>query len=339
VYDQGVIIMRRCLLSLFAVVCLLTLGAASVLAQEASPAATPAGGSPFADLGLPELDITVSHDGYAGIPDTLDAGRYLVTVTATQDTADFGGGGVAFVQPAGMSGQEFIDFLGQLQGPPDESGVGVAAATPIEGGIASPAAGSGEQGAPDFYYQSKLAGGSYSGPGQTTEVVLDLTPGEWVAWGDDPEAPYQPVAFTVTGEMPTNLTEPQADVTITLGEYVINVTEGELTAGSHIIRVDNVGAQPHFVFGAHAPEGITNADIEAILQADMSGTPAATEYNPETDFQDIFGTGTQSMGTSQWIYVPDIPAGPLVMLCFFPDQADGLPHALHGMYTIVEVGQ
>jgi hypothetical protein len=37
-------------------------------------------------LGLPALDITVSTTGYEGIPEALDAGRYLITVTPTDDT-------------------------------------------------------------------------------------------------------------------------------------------------------------------------------------------------------------------------------------------------------------
>ena len=45
------------------------------------------------------------------------------------------------------------------------------------------------------------------------------------------------------------------------------------------------------------------------------------------------------MGTSQWVYVPNMPAGPLLLICFFPDQADSMPHAYHGMYTVLEVGQ
>jgi hypothetical protein len=112
-----------------------------------------------------------------------------------------------------------------------------------------------------------------------------------------------------------------------------------LATGSQVVRVDNIGAQPHFIFGTLAPEGTTEDDIEAILQSDLTGTPPATDMNPETDLQDVFGTGTQSRGTSQWIYVPEMPAGPLLMICFVPDQGDGLPHAYHGMYTIVEVGE
>lgn len=325
--------MRRFLLSLFVALLMVPIGGGAVaFAQDASPVA----GSPFADLGLPALTITATATGYEGIPESLPAGRYLVTLMAGDDTGDNGGAGVSFVQPAGMSGQDFVDALTQLQGG------GTPAALPTEGSPAampsegSPAAG-GDEGPPAFFYESRIAGGSFSGPGQTTEVILDLTPGDWVAWGDDPSAPQQPVVFEATGEMPSDLPEPAADVTLTLAEYSITVSDGQFSTGPQVVRVDNVGAQPHFIFATHAPEGITDADVEAVLQADMTGTPAANGLDPETDFQDIFGTGTQSMGTTQWVYVPDVPAGPLVLLCFFPDLGDGMPHALHGMYAIVEV--
>jgi len=330
--------MRRFLISLAAALLLIPVGISSVaVAQDASPmSGSPVSGSPFADLGLPELTVTVTASGYEGIPASTPAGRYLVTLTAADDTGDMGGGGVSFVQPAGMSGQDFVDALTQMQGG------GTPAAMPAEGtpdtmaAEGSPAAGE-DQGAPAFFYQSKIAGGSYSGPGQSNQVVLDLTPGEWVAWGDDPEAPQQPVVFEATGEMPTDLPEPATDVTLTLAEYSITVSDGQFSAGPQVVRIDNVGAQPHFIFATHAPEGITDADVEAVLQADMTGTPAANGMNPETDFQDVFNTGTQSMGTTQWAYVPNVPAGPIVLLCFFPDLGDGMPHAYHGMYAIVEV--
>jgi hypothetical protein len=124
-----------------------------------------------------------------------------------------------------------------------------------------------------------------------------------------------------------------------MGEYVIEVTEGAITTGPQVLKIENIGAQPHFVFGTSGPEGMTAADIEAILQADMTGTPAATDIDPNTDFVDLFSTGTQSNGTAMWIAVEDVPAGPMALLCFFPDITDGLPHAYHGMFAVVEVAE
>ncbi|MDQ3656845.1 MAG: hypothetical protein M3457_17445 [Chloroflexota bacterium] len=331
--------MRR-LFSFAAFLLVLSLFSPVVSAQDATPEAA----SPFADLGLPTLDITVTAAGYEGIPDSIEAGRYLVTLNAAEDTGEFGGG-VAFVQPAGMTGDEFIAMLGELAGPPDESGVGAAAATPVEGGAASPEAEGGDMGGvPPFFFESVLAGGAYAPAGGSAQVVLDLPPGEWVAWGDDPASPQPPVAFEVTGEMPTDLVEPESSATLIMGEYVIEVTEGELTAEPQVVRIDNVGAQPHFIGWVQVPDGLTEAQLQVVLdeemQAETTGTPPVySDFNPEEDITDVTFTGTQSAGTSTWVMVEDAEAGTHVLICFFPDIADGLPHAYHGMYTIIEIAE
>ena len=136
--------MRR-LISVIAFLLIVSMMAPTATAQEATPGAA----SPFADLGLPTLDVTVTGTGYEGIPESIEAGRYLVTATAAEHAGEFGGG-VAFIQAAGMTGDEFITMLGEVSGPPDESGVGAAAATPIEGAVpeGSPAAEGGEMGGP-----------------------------------------------------------------------------------------------------------------------------------------------------------------------------------------------
>lgn len=310
-----------------------TVGACVLLAFGLAPAearqdATPMSG--LADLGLPELNITVTTTNYEGIPESLEAGRYLVSVTAGEGAEE--GGGVGFVQPVGMTPEE---FLSGLMAPDDISGV---EATPELSMDATPSEGGEEFGGapPPEYYQSVFAGGTYAPPGETRQIVLDLTPGEWIAWGDDPEAAQEAVIFEVTGEMPAELPEPESSATITMAEYSFTVTEGELIAGEQLIKIENVGAQPHFVIMAKGPVDMTQEDIGAILEADMTGTPAAVGIDPDTDLVDLFFTGTQSRGTATWVPV-NVEPGTYVLVCFFPDMGDGLPHAYKGMYSIVEV--
>jgi hypothetical protein len=173
--------------------------------------------------------------------------------------------------------------------------------------------------------------------------VVDLTPGEWIAWSDDFESPQEPVFFEVTGEMPAELPEPESSATITMGEYVIEVTEGELKAGQQVIRIDNIGAQPHFIGWFQLPAGTTEEQIQTILdeeqQAMMTGTPAVySDLNPEEDLMPVTFTATQSSNTSIWITV-DVQAGTHGLACFFPDIQDGMPHANHGMYTVIEISE
>jgi hypothetical protein len=235
------------------------------------------------------------------------------------------------------------EFLGMLAGPiPDASGgdsaspVADAGATPAEGGEAG--------GPPAALFEATFAGGTFAAPGQSAEIVLDLPPGEWIAWADDPEASQEPMIFEVTGEMPTDLAEPESSATLTMGEYVIKVTEGEITAGPQVLKIENIGAQPHFVFGSPGPDDLTEEQVEVALEEEMAaegtGTPPAySDFNPDEDlsFEGGFFSGTQSTGTTVWLPV-NFEAGTYAMACFFPDLGDGVPHAYKGMYTVIEVG-
>jgi hypothetical protein len=295
-------------------------------AQDATPA------SGLASLGLPTLDITVTANTFEGIAESIPAGRYLVTVSVAEENAE--GGGVGFIQPVGVSTDEFLAVISSSATPTEESSTAAESSPVAE---SSPAADSGEgEAPPPFIYQSKFAGGAYAGPGESAQVILDLTPGEWVVWGDNPEAPWTPVSFEATGEMPVDLAEPASTATLTIGEYIIEVSEGALTSGTQIIKVENIGAQPHFVSAGLTQKEITNEDLGALLMADMTGTPAPIDIDPDADFMPAFSTGTQSTGTSIWVEV-DLSPGYLALLCYFPDISDGMPHAYHGMHNVVEI--
>jgi hypothetical protein len=297
-------------------------------AQEATP------GDDLSALGLPSLDVHVTGTGFEGIPASLVAGRYHLHVTIAEELLEQGGGGVAFVQPAGMTGEEFLEAVNAFVA--GMSGEGEA--SPGADAPASPESGSG---IPSFFFQSTFPGGAYSMDGTPGEAIIDLGPGSWVAWADDPAAAQMPVVFEVTGEMPADLAEPSSSAVVTMGEYVIEVTEGELIAGPQIIRVDNIGAQPHFVEFLKGPDDMTVEQVQVALeeemQGEMSGTPVAySGLNPETDFEFVGLTGTQSRGTSQWAPL-DLEPGTYLVICFFPDMGDGAPHAYHGMFNVITI--
>lgn len=281
-------------------------------AQDATPT------SAFEGLDLPTLDITVTGTGYEGIPTEIDAGRYLIIATATEATAEFGGGNVSFVQPVGATAEEYL----QAVAPP-----------PAE---ATPSADGGEDAPPPFVYESTYAGGAFISPSQPVHMVIDLHPGEWIAWGGDATAPWSPVIFEATGEMPAELAEPVVSATITMDEHSFAVSDGEMVAGSQIVRIENTGAQMHHVSAGRIIDGIDRDDVLAVLQADMTGTPAVVDFNPEEDFQTVFFSGNQSGGSTMWLAV-DLQTGPHVMLCFVMDPETGLPHALLGMVEVIDV--
>jgi hypothetical protein len=274
-------------------------------------------------LGYPTLDVVITADGFSGIPETLAAGRYLLNATAEGLEE---GGAIAFLSPYGMSAEEFFAFLAGGAPPASPEASGSPAA---EGG------GEIEGPLPTFVYQSKFAGGVLAAPGLPGTAVIDLTEGEWIAWGDDPTSSQAPVVIRVTGEFPTDVEEPDADLMFTLVDFGIMI-DGNLVAGEHVLRIENLGAQPHFVDLEKVPEGTTNEELAALLGAIMTGgTPVAGGLT-EDDFQPVLFTPTQSIGTTTWTKA-SLDAGTYAAVCWFATAGIGDPHAVHGMHTIFDV--
>ncbi len=321
---------RSALVTVVAVVAMLLAMPVGVLAQEGTP--SPA---TFADtMGLPELRVRVTDTAYEGLPAETPAGRYLVTLEI--EAAE--GGALSFMQlPEGMG---VDDFVALLAGPPaasPEAPIG----TPVAE-VGPPAEGEGPEGPPEWYYQTKHAGGTGGFPGgRTVQVIVELTPGEWIAWGDDPESPQAPVALTVTGEegaTPAAGAEPAADATVTMFEYDFRL-EGAFATGPQVIKVANVGAQPHHMFVARTPGPITEEQIAQILELEARGaTPAPEAGLPDPDtFVPVAYMSTLSTGATASLPVTLEP-GHYVVVCFVPDIASGMPHAFEGMYEVITVG-
>ncbi|HWV24997.1 MAG TPA: hypothetical protein VNZ58_12470 [Thermomicrobiales bacterium] len=300
-----------------------------ILAQESAP-------GDLASLGLPELNLTVGPDSFDGLPEgDLPAGRYLLTATIA-DGLEYGSASI-IGSPPGMSSEDFLAALaGVGGGPPDAAPEG------------SPVAGEEDESfdmeVPLFLYMAPFPGG-VGGPGGTVaQGILDLPPGEWILWGDDPAVGQVPVIFNVTGEMPSDLPEPDADVTITFIDFAISV-DGNLTAGDHLAHIQNHGAQPHFVVIMKGPDTMTNDDIATLVQAMLAPEggegakmPELPElpFNPDTDLIPVFQTVQQSIATNLWMPL-SLDAGTYAGLCFFPTAGEGLPHAVHGMHTVFTV--
>lgn len=304
---------------------------AHTLRAAAMQASTPAAAPDLQSYGYPTLDVTVTSTGYEGIPAELSADRYLVTVTPS-DGIDYGAG-VGFVQPNDMSVEAFL--AATMGSSPEASPE--ASVAPVE---ASPATGGASANPLDALLAATFAGGAHSLAGEPMQVVLDLTPGQWIAWAFEPEAPQQPVSFTVTGNMPGDPAEPAASATLAMSEYDIAVSQGALTAGTQVIKVENIGAQPHFLDLYKGPDSFTEAQVETVLneqmQAEMTGTPPGySDLNPDEDFDEVFVTTTQSTGIANWFSI-DLESGTYMAICFFPGP-DGVPHAYHGMYSVIGV--
>jgi hypothetical protein len=297
---------------------LLALGASTTatVAQEATPTS-----ATFADtLGLPELAVTDNGEGLEGLPAETEAGRYLVTLTNNDD--DNPEGNISFIQLT--EGLTVDDF-----------GAAFVPATPVEGEEAPvPAL--------EALYDAYIAGGpSASAAGQSAQAIVDLLPGDYAVWNEDFENPVA-APLTVTGEMPADLPQPEADLTFrevkTEQGYDFELS-GEPTAGAATIEVVNDADQPHHVVFIKSPVELSEEQVMQLLMLDPeSGATPPPGLPSFEEFTFPHYVPVQSSGTTQW-HAVNLEPGYYVAVCFVEDPTkENIPHAFEGMIEIFTVG-
>ncbi len=313
--------MRSRIMALAATAALALFASAGALAQDATPVVE----SMFADLGLPELTITITDESVEIDQSEIEAGRYLVTLNNESANPEVFAG---FVQ---LPEDRTLDDLSYA----DE----VAAGTPI------PEEGPAEE---DFIwlYETYLAGGPSTVTEAARQVVVDLPAGDYGVWDEDPTSPVPATGLTVTGDPEARVEGPEPEAAVTIIEegeggvgYSFTV-EGEFTAGPQVVKVLNASDQPHFVEASQYPEPVTIDQVMATFMFDPSS--GATPSPDVLDFERVTFTGwagTQSIGTTQWV-VFDLQPGQVLIDCFIPDPlADFTPHAFQGMLQLFDVAE
>jgi hypothetical protein len=125
--------------------------------------------------------------------------------------------------------------------------------------------------------------------------------------------------LTVTPSPNANMTEPNADVTLTLNDYSFTLSK-PLVAGKQMIKVENAAAQPHEVVLVQLAPGKTIQDVGKWVM-DMKGPPPGKPIGGIPGFR----TGKNTF------FEADLQPGDYGMICFIPDAKDGKPHFAHGM--------
>lgn len=310
--------MRRFWFVLLGAVLLLSSVAPATLASQATPAAPEGASSLLADLGYPEIRVTsdgTNHD----FPTELEAGRYHV-VLDNQSNLEVD---LEFYQlPDGVTLDDLMAFFEE-------------------------ASQSQEIAVPEYFFDMVLNGGPWAFPGETSGVVLDLTPGEWVVNHltydlETDEQTDSPSMITVTGEMPA-VEEPAAvtDIGLVDMDFVVPDT---MQSGPQIWRVQNNGLQVHHLVLVGVPDGTAEDDVMELAAMFAAGPPASPEagaspvaapvLNPE-EVTDEFFTLLLSRGQFN-LYEVDLEPGTYAMLCFMPDPS-GTPHVMLGMVEVVVI--
>lgn len=125
--------------------------------------------------------------------------------------------------------------------------------------------------------------------------------------------------LTVTPVANANMTEPTADVTMTLSDYTFAFSK-PLTAGRQMIKVENVATQPHEVVLIQLEPGKTLEDMGKWVQ-DFKGPPPG---------KPLGGIPAFMPGKNTYFEV-NLTPGTYGLICFVPDAKDHKPHHQHGM--------
>jgi hypothetical protein len=179
-----------------------------------------------------------------------------------------------------------------------------------------------------------LAGGVTTTPaGQQAQVVLSLTEGRYVLASfvsADDEVPNAAKGMlkAITVVAPSHqmvAPEPRFDVSVGMQDFVFEMPV-ELKAGPQRWKITNHGQQPHeFSIGKLAP-GKTIEDVLAWGET-FEGEPPGEE---------IASISVMAPGQSLWTDF-DLAAGDYILICFFPDPASEMPHAMMGMIHSFQV--
>jgi hypothetical protein len=295
------------------------MGAAGALAQDA----TPEGESLFADLGLPELTVTATDEGFELSESEVEAGRYLVHLVNESDNPDIAAGFVRLVEGKTVDDLSFADEMAAGTPMPENPEEG-----PDEATFA-------------WIYDTYIAGGVSATSDQS---VLDLRGGEYGVWADDPTSPIAAAPLTVSGDPDARIEGPEPEAAVTIveegagGEGFKFTITGEATTGPQIVKILNASDQPHFVLGFHYPENITiEQAMEFIMFDPSTGATPSPNMLDETLFTFPIYAPAQSVGATQWVELDSEP-GQVIIVCFVPDPAaDGIPHAFEGMVSLLPV--
>lgn len=256
--------------------------------------------------GFEEINLTVEEGGVTGMPERVAAGRYLVKVTGPE-MSDMGPSGFMIVQlPDGITPEQAYEDT-------------MAAVDSV----------------PEWFTDVHFGGGFALVQGTEGWAVLDLTPGQWYI--STPYFTTAPVGFEVTGEFPTDVAEPEANVALDMFEMDFKVTEGEFVAGENVVTLHNSGAQIHFIEMMKVPDGTTDEQVEGLFNSFMTGTPEPGALQQE-DTTPAFFAPDQSPEVSQTLPIT-LEAGTYLLVCWVADPETGMPHAMMGMHELVTVSE
>lgn len=187
-------------------------------------------------------------------------------------------------------------------------------------------------GSPPPPWVHDVAGPNSPVPGGEQSITEELAPGNYALLCFIPSADGVPhvmkgmmKSLTVVPATGAAAAAPAADITVKMTDYAWDISPA-LSAGKHVIKLENAAEQSHEMFIAQLAPGKTVADLAKWVE-EQKGPPPA---------RPIGGISGMSKGAVVYLNV-DLEPGEYGLYCFLPDSKDGKPHIAHGMMTQVTV--
>lgn len=178
----------------------------------------------------------------------------------------------------------------------------------------------------------EVPGPNSPAPGGEATLMQELAPGNYALLCFIPSADGMPhvmkgmaKGLTVIPASGTPAAAPAADVNVTMTDYAWQITPA-ITAGKHVIKLENDAPQPHEIFLVKLLPGKTAADLATWVEKQQGPPPGMP----------VGGSSGLQKGTVAYLPV-DLEAGEYGVFCFLPDAKDGKPHVAHGMMTQITV--
>lgn len=205
---------------------------------------------------------------------------------------------------------------------------------------------------------TSLGGPNAGAIGTTTNVIVDLTPGQYMVVCLIPDEETGMLHAAMGMLSPLEVTEaeaaaqpPESDLTVDLVDFAFEGLSSEIAAGAHTWTVTDTGEQLHEMVVFKMADGVPYSVAESIFLAPPAGSPEAmegmemgspvAESSPTAGGPPPFvaygGIAPMNPGITNYLEL-DLTAGEYFAICFVPDFATGAPHFALGMivpFTVV----
>lgn len=188
---------------------------------------------------------------------------------------------------------------------------------------------------PPFW--AHFAGGPNAAlPGGSTQSVVTLSPGQWLALAFDtgpdgfPRVRHQASKSLRVLENRAPAAAPVSSYSLLLVDYGFTLS-GPLLPGTHVIDVVNMAAQRHEVVLARLADGYGAGDMAAWLLARRRGETVGEAPG------ELVG-GVAALGQNERnAWTVTVTPGTYALLCLLADDGDGRSHLAHGHLQTVMV--